>query len=252
MPQTSALVANPGVPTVTMTEEGPTINDGERTFAFTEDELGAHPNPSLSGAYYRATDEGDQLFLIPRTANDRNVYDYMSLWTWLAGTTDDEGNNRDYHTVHFVNGTPTSEMPVTGTASYDGRMNAESYPKSAERISGFSPTTLRWYGRFTMMAEFGAEGTAVTGAFDRIHEYDGTTSSSNATPLEGTVTFEMSGSGSTVSGSGFAGDGPFSGYEDVSIRAGFFGPDAVEVGGVFDGQNAERILNGYIRAKKSE
>lgn len=141
-------------------------------------------------------------------------------------------------------------MPIAGSASYDGRMTAWAYPKSAESVSGSSPDRLRYFGRFTMTAEFGEGGTAVTGMFDRIHEYTSAIPSNQATWLEGTVTFEMSGSGSKVSGSGFTEGGPFADYEDVSIRAGFFGPDAAEVGGVFDGQKEDRILNGFIRAKK--
>ena len=44
--------------------------------------------------------------------------------------------------------------------------------------------------------------------------------------------------------------GPYAGFEDMSIRGGVFGPDADEVGGVFDGQSSDRILTDYFDAHK--
>ena len=169
-------------------------------------------------------------------------FDYLNVYGFVhsdfvsgadLSTFEPEDNIRgDF--IYVVHGTPTSDMPMSGTAAYGGRVKAREWPSDAAVLSADSTT---YQGDFDMTATFGASGVEVTGAFT----FDDVPA--------GTISFTTSVSGNQLSISGLSIDeGPFAGYQDIGVRGAFFGPEAAEVGGVFEGDNPTRnkVMHGYF------
>ena len=64
--------------------------------------------------------------------------------------------------IYIVHGTPTNDMPMSGTATYDGRVFAREW-RSDAAVPARNSTVYR--GDFDMSATFGASGAEITGAF---------------------------------------------------------------------------------------
>ena len=138
-------------------------------------------------------------------------------------------------------------MPMTGTASYDGRVEAREWPSDS---TGFVRNTSTHYdGDFDMTATFGAAGTEVTGmfSFDEMTAPGGTTTSVSDGDIPFTTTVTGNHLSLTVPS---IPTGHFAGYENVGVRAAFFGPAAEEVGGVLVGENPTEstLIQGYFAA----
>ena len=103
-----------------------------------------------------------------------------------------------------------------------------------------------------MTAEFGASGAEIEGAFSDL-ELALPGSDSFASIPGGTIRFATSVDGNQLAiGDVSIDEGPFAGYENIGIRAAFFGPEAAEVGGVFEGENraANTLLHGWFAGNK--
>ena len=140
--------------------------------------------------------------------------------------------------IHIVHGTPSSDMPVSGTATYDGRVKAVEGPSDAADIFGGSTD---YVGHFDLTASFTATGASVTGSF-----------SFDDLP-DGIIPFTVDVTGNQLSVSGLSiTENPFAGYQNIGVRGAFFGPAAAEVGGVFEGENptASTLIHGYFAAEQ--
>ena len=227
------------------------IVDG-RLIVFDEDDLGASPSWG-SGTYYKENNgEIDALWSI----RGPGYFDYLAIWGFshsvvMPGadlSTEEPSDYESSSNVFFLGGipTPASDMPISGTATYDGEVEAREWSRNA---AGFSETHLtRYRGEFSMDARFGASGTQVTGEFSDFEvRAPGVETYS---PIPGSISFSTTVSGSQLSESMSISDGGFVGYE-MDVRAQFYGygdDAALEVGGVFDGEHpsAGTVLYGWF------
>ena len=250
-PNTSALLADAGMPMVRRTDRGFDISVGGRTVAFTGDHHGEQPR--FPDAYYREDDPDEAHFLLPWQENA--AYDYTELYTWNVTEIDRSPMTAEAlrsDTVWFVQGAPTHDMPVSGSATYAGFVRAWAWSQSAASVLSNSPSTTNYSGSFRMTARFGPSGTGVTGEFADLTQWAGNAARADATPVPGRVTFATTADGNRLSIDRLSGSGPLAGYENISVKAGFFGPAAAEVGGVFQGENPTRstVLTGAFAGKK--
>ncbi len=250
-PETVALLTDDGMPMVARTDDGLDISVGGRTVAFTSAHLGTFAG--FPDAYYRTDDPDEDHFLLPWFGPGE--YDYTNLYTWGVVEIDRSHtpeNPLRADIVYFVQGTLTSDMPVSGRATYSGSVRAWEWPESAASVFTSSPMVNNISGDFGMTAQFGASGTTVTGEFSNLEQWAGNSSRSNATAIPGSVTFATTVSDNRLSIGGLSGTGPLSGYENISVTAGFFGPGAAEVAGVFEGENPTQstVLTGGFAGKQ--
>ena len=250
-PETVALLADDGMPMVQQTDDGLNVTVDGQTVAFTGAHLGTLA--SFPDAYYRTDDPDEDHFLLPWSGTA--AYDYTNLYSWAVLEVDRSHTPASplrADVVYFVQGTLTSDMPVSGSATYSGFVRAWEWPESAASVFTSSPMVNHIAGRFGMMAQFGASGTAVTGEFSNLEQWAGNSPRSNATAIPGSVTFTTTVSDNRLSIGGLSGTGPLSGYENISVTAGFFGPGAAEVAGVFEGENPTQstVLTGGFAGKQ--
>ena len=244
--------------TITKTGDGWNVTVDGKSVEYTSADLGAFAAPS--GTYAKRTgneevwfwsEEGGGFEGDPAPEFDHlNVYGF-SHQDIVPGADLSDGYQPDDFTrgsfVNVVHGTPTGEMPVSGTASYDGKVRAREWPSDS---TGFVASTSTLYkGGFDMTATFGASGTEVMGSFSFTEM---TAPGGTATSVSGgTVPFSTTVTGNRLSISVPSIDaGHFAGYRNVGVRAAFFGPAAAEVGGVFAGENpaASTLIQGYFAA----
>jgi hypothetical protein len=174
-----------------------------------------------------------------RTALNYDIgYSYVAMGEWSWGVVDVSGNlvpGTGYGSLLFVNGdrTPTTGIPVSGTATYDAR------------------TLLGWVtSPFTLTADFGAR--TIAALIDQDYRYNAAGDSMDyplafgihvagsapfssqglfAIPLAGTVNF-------TDSYPLNAPEGPPSQSVTGTMDGAFFGPHAEQVGGTFSLHNS--------------
>ena len=243
--QTERL-ADDGSAMVRRTAEGWELTIGGRSVVFTEADRGAHAQLGPSRYYKEYGTHEVAVFQSEDVGgfdgDPAAEFDYMNVYAFahhdavpgadLSTLEPDDFTRGDY--IYVVHGTPTSEMPVSGTATYAGRVEAREWRSEA---AVFSPDTGLYEGSFDMTATFGASGTEIAGAFS----FPGVPG--------GTIPFATSVSGNRLSVDSLDIDsGAFAGYENIGVHGAFFGPAAEEVGGVFDGENPTRgtLMHGYF------
>ena len=149
--------------------------------------------------------------------------------------------------ISIVHGTPTHDTPTSGSATYEGRMSAFEWAKDS---AVFSIDSTRYRGEYFMRAAFGVSGAVVSGAFSNLQRR---APGGSFTSISDIIEFETTADGNHFALSGLGiGSEFFAGYEDVEVRATFFGPAAAEVGGVFEGENPTTILHGWFAGTKEE
>lgn len=177
---------------------------------------------------------------------DRSEFDYLNVYGFVHS---DIVSGADLSTVeptdfergnfiYIVHGTLTADVPVSGAATYEGRVVAREWSSDSATFTSGS-TVLD--GRFDMIATFGASETEITGAF------------SFPNVPGATIPFATSVTGNQLSVSGLSIDeGPFAGYQNIGVRGAFFGPAAEEVGGVFEGDNpgASTLMHGWFAGEQ--
>ena len=235
-------LADDGMTTVTRTGSGWELTVHGNSVEFSDSELGAVDpghfnkfNESTGANVWFWSDEeggfeGDPEF----EYLDIYGFSYSVATPGADLSTIDDGDYVRVIYSNIVHGDPTSDMPVGGTATYEGRVKAREWRDDAP-ASGRAPTV--YDGDFDMVATFAASGAAVTGTFS----FTGVTG--------GIIPFRASTSGNQLSVSGLRIDqGHFAGYENIGVRAAFFGPAAAEAGGVFEGDNpaAGTLIHGYF------
>ncbi len=256
-PRSTALPTDDGATTVERSENGWTVTVLGKTVSFANEDFSA----TLFGGSFVHHDADNDEFVVFWSLEDGGFdggqFDYMSLYGWYVnqakpGTAfsdigPDTLNRANF--VYIVEGTLTSDMPMTGTAEYLGRVSARDWP-SDDAVFTFHASSTQYRGDFAMTATFGATETSVTGEFSNLRQRTG--NSGSYTAVDGGVSFNIPVNGNQFSVTGLQGTGTLSGYEDIAVRAAFFGPAAAEVGGVFDGENpsANKLISGYFTGKK--
>ena len=247
--------------TVGLTDDGTTIvmEDTSQTpsgWSLTVDgktiELGAN-NLSSPGFYYKdiGNNEEVEFWSVEGGGFEGDPspeFDYLNIYGFYHGTFVKNADTStleptDYERgsiIYIVHGTPSSDMPVSGTAAYDGRVSARVWPSDAAVF--FSESTV-YSGDFDMTASFGETGASVTGSFS-FDDVPG-----------GIIPFTVDVTDNQMSVSGLSIiEGPFAGYQNIGVRGAFFGPAAAEVGGVFEGENptASTLIHGYFAGGQTQ
>ena len=163
-------------------------------------------------------------------------FDYMSFAGWAitnwADAGDDFGASTSY-SGFLAHGTRTSDLPVVGNASYSGRAFAQVLP-----TNGSARSLLR--GDLSLTADFDAD--TIGGRIDEIEIRSPGQSSYSATSRVWDI------DNGSISGNGLTADLVEAGVAStsVSMEGHFYGPGAVEVGGVLKGSTAEGVVRGYF------
>ena len=171
---------------------------------------------------------------------------HMNVVGWAGGTyPDDASTDPDsYSHGYAVYGdrTATGQMPGSGTATYRGRTEAFAWQPSPGQGRADSSNATRYRADLSLTANFG-QGTVGGQATGLERRAPG---ESDYTSVSGTLTF---GSGriagntltTTVEGLGYTG----------STEGAFYGPGAVEVGGVMQATHTDgRLLSGWFAGEK--
>ena len=251
--------------TVGLTDDGTTIvmEDASQTpsgWSLTVDgkvvELDAsdyNTDPFFPGAYYEDLGNNEEVFFWSQEGefgegDPDPEFDYLNIYGFYHGTFTPDADKStieptDYEQGNFVfivHGTPSSDMPVSGTATYDGRVRAREWPSDA---AVFSSGSTVYSGDFDMTVSFGGTGAHVAGQFS-FHDVP-----------DGDIEFEVDVTGNQLSVSGLSiTEGSFAGYQNIGVRGAFFGPAAAEVGGVFEGENpsASTLMHGFFAGGQTQ
>ena len=171
---------------------------------------------------------------------------YMNVVGWSGVTyPDDASTDADttsYGHAVFGDRTAAGQMPGSGTATYSGRTEAHAWQPSPGQGRAASSNATRYRADLSLTANFG-QGTVGGQATGLERRAPG---ESDYTSVSGTLTF---GSGriagntltTTVEGLGYTG----------SMDGAFYGPGAVEVGGVMQATHTDgRLLHGWLAGEK--
>ena len=151
--------------------------------------------------------------------------------------------------------TPDSAMPTSGTATYDGRMEAlEAFP--SDECRGV-PVRIRvctfYFGDVTLTADFANARTWQV----KLYQSSAKSRAGNYglySQVSGGATFNADINGNGMTADNLTGIGALSGYQNGNVRGAFFGPSAEEAAGVFDAQDqtANKVLTGWFGTAKDE
>ena len=247
-----------GMTSVARTEDGWDLTVDGNTVNLVESDLGAHPDFPVF--YFKELGNNEVVVFWSEENSgfegEPADFEYLDVYGFshhdtvpgadLSTIERDDIVRGDF--IYLLDGTPTGYMPISGTADYVGRVRATEWRNDAAVLSG---DTTFYRGKFTLTATFGEAGATVSGVSSELVTFTGPQGSRTAIP--DTISFEMMGDGNRLSLSGASiGTDRFAGYGNIGIRGAFFGPDAAEVGGVFEGDNpaADTLLHGYFAGTK--
>lgn len=196
-------------------------------------------NGNISGDYSRTlriTADQNLLTVLKLYAG----YSYVSMGEWAWDFVHlDGGTAGGYGSFLFVSGdrTPTSGIPVSGTATYDARTLSL---LSSNLIAGIP---------FTLTADFGQR--TISTAIDQNYRYNPTGDImdyaapgihvSGSAPFSSSGTFDIPLSGTGSVGTGYAQNLPQTPASQAvtgNMNGAFFGPHAEQVGGTFSLRNS--------------
>ncbi len=187
----------------------------------------------------------DRAFILSDVRNSflgSREFDHFNVNAWVVVNYTGPTSASDFHTGYVVYGTPTdaSGMP-TGPASYEGRMLGGRQPHDTAGTGQRN----RMRGDLTLNANFDA-GT-VGGRIDALEFAPWVGGSWQ--PVTTTTHLSLDG---TISGNVFAGDVTATTLTGGEMEGHFFGPDAAEVGGTFQGigQTDNAVIWGYFGGTK--
>ena len=232
----------------TQTPSGWSLTVGGRTVELDADDLGSLS--SFPTIYVGSTGDRNETWFWRESGDfgDDPDFDYLNVYAFAHSTSVPDADLsslepsdfEQMNVVYIAHGTTSSTMPVSGTATYDGRVEAREWPSNAAVFSGGATF---YDGDFDMTASFNATGANVTGSFS-FDDVPG-----------GTIPFTVDVTDNQLSVSGLSiTEGPFAGYQNIGVRGAFFGPAAVEVGGVFEGENptASTLMHGYFAGEQTQ
>lgn len=233
------------------TPSGWSLTVDGRTVELDANYLGA--SPFLSDGYYKMLENNEEVYFWSEEVGGFEgdpdpEFDYLNIYGFDHSTLVPNADLSTYETtdyergnyIHIVHGTPSSDMPVRGTAAYNGIVSARVWP--TDDAVFWEGSTVH-DGDFDMTASFSATGANVAGSFSFPHIPGGT------------LQFNVDVTGNQLSVSDLSiTEGAFAGYQNVGVRGAFFGPAAAEVGGVFEGENpaASTLMHGYFAGGKTQ
>ena len=245
----------------TQTPSGWEVTVDGRTALLAADDYVASSN--LGNDYYYKIDGNEELTFWSAEeggfAGDPSPeFDYLNVYGFAHADTVPGADLATYETtdyvrgnyVYIVDGGLTSDVPMSGSATYTGRMEAREWPSDDAVFSGDST---HYKGDLTMLASFGPVRTDVRGAFTNLQSKAPDSATFTSIPGE-IVSFSTRVVGNQLSITGKSiSTGTFAGYQ-VGVRGAFFGPGAAEVGAVFDGENttANTLLSGWFAGKSGQ
>ena len=257
------LLMDDGMTTVTESAGEWNLTVDRNSVTFTAADLGVHPQIG-PGIYFK--DLGNNEFGIFWSqemggfdGTPQPEFDYLDVYgfahaTILPGadvsTSYTEADFARANRVHIIHGTPTSTMPVSGSATYGGRVGAREWSSDDAMLA---TSAAGYAGDFSLRATFGSSETAITGSFSNLRRW-ATPEATTFIRLPGSIPFETTVVGNQLALSGLSIDsGPLAGFENIGIRGTFFGPQAAEVGGVFEGENptTSTLLQGWFAGKQN-
>ena len=245
---TSQLRDSNAMAIVERTAIGWNVTTNGRTFELSDSDLGSHPQYPQS--YVATVTEGEEIYFWTETGGFSNnpEFNHFDVKGWAFSETDSPGSYTSSTFDYIVHGdvTSSSAMPASGTATYDGRMEAIEFP-SDDGVFYASSTNYR--GDVALTADFA--NAEVNGVIDSLQSRVGSGSYSSA---DGGATFNAEISGSNITANDLSGTGALSGYQNGNVRGAFFGPAADEAAGVFDAQDQanNKILTGWFGTSKDE
>ena len=207
----------------------------------------------FSSNYFRSLSDGDAYFWRQADGNWRNPeFSHFDVKGWAFAERDSQGDFPSVTYNYIVHGdrTPDSAMPTSGTATYDGRMEAVEL-STDEAISGIDSTGTFYRGDVTLTADFATSDVA--GNFTDLQRSQPGSGGPYA-PVPGDVTFNAGINGNGMTADNLTGTGDLAGYQNGNVRGAFFGPSAEEAAGVFDAhdQTRNKILSGWFGTTKDE
>ena len=262
---TMTLRALGSSPTVESTDDGYRITyvvDGQiQTLEFTENDFGANLTRSTQSTQYSKTTNGTEYRLFSST---ESFYDSRGLWGTFAGVRrifrpehfdvngfvivnrDASDNLLSVRWGRIVYGNRTTEMPATGTASYEGGAGILESPND-RAVRSDDPSFMYYRADAALSADFGS--SAVTGNFTLREARPGDGAWS---PASGGLSFNAAINGNGLSATDLSGSGDLAGYSGGQVNGAFYGPEAAEAAGVFDAVNSaqNRQLIGEFGTKR--
>ena len=248
---TTELLVDDGMATVERIEGGWRVHvDGRTVVLRDREDYGS----AFNGFYTRDVEDGRAWFWSDTDGLFAGAaeFDHFDVKGWGFPERENPGDDTETEANRFLvhgNRTPTSAMPASGTADYEGRLRAVEV--STDRALASHGSSATWFdGTVNLGVDFGA--STVTGSFTGLERRTG----SSGTPASATggATFNA-----TISAGGFtAGDltgtGVLTGYSGGNVGGAFFGPSAEEAAGVFSAANpsANRILNGWFGTDRQD
>jgi hypothetical protein len=249
---TTELQEDDGMATVERIANGWSVSVGGRTVELRDDpDYGS--DPQYSRTYFRSLSDGDAYFWRHADGNWRNPeFSHFDVKGWAFAERDSQGDfpSSTYNYIVHGDRTPDSAMPTSGTATYDGRMEAVELPTD-KAIFPINSTGTFYWGDVTLTADFATSDVA--GNFtDLLRSQPGRFGPYVQVP--GDVTFDAGISGNGMTADNLTGTGDLVGYQNGNVRGAFFGPSAEEAAGVFDAhdQTGNKILSGWFGTTKDE
>ena len=244
--RTSQLQESTAMAMVERTASGWRVTTNGRMIELSDSDFGS--NPQYPYSYVKSLSEGEVVWLWTLTEGfwRNSEFDNFDVKGWALSKTSSSGRTTSSTYDYIVHGdvTSSSAMPTSGTATYDGRMEAIEFP-SDDAISSTDST--RYRGDVALTADFA--NAEVDGVIDDLESRVGSGSYSSA---DGGATFNAEISGSNITATDLSGTGDLSGYQNGNVRGAFFGPSAEEAAGVFDAQDQanNKILTGWFGTAK--
>ena len=247
-----------GTTVIARTGDGWSVTVDGKTVEFDRSDLGALPQFPSMYSQELGDDEAIALWSeegngFSATGDTEPEFEYLDVYGFSRSdivpgadlTTLEPGDLTRSDYAYVVEGVPTADVPLSGTATYSGRARAHEW--RTDRAVFTSGSTL-YTGSFDMTAAFSDSGAELAGRFNFTSATTGgirTSISDGIVPFATTVT----GNQLSVTGASIT-TGRFAGYERIGINGAFFGPEAAEVGGVFEGENptAGTLMHGYFAA----
>ena len=230
-----------------------TIGETEEILDVTEDDLGGLG--LWIGEFEKSIDtatESKRIYLWRERGwfPGRPAFDYMDvhgvfLADYAIGANQSADDPTGVTSGFLVRGTRTTDMPTSGSASYSGGMEAKEW--RTDTLQSYRDAT-EYRGAFSMTADFSAG--SVTGSVSNVESRPGNsgqyTSSADGTGL----TFNATVSDNAISASALTGAGDLAVYTTGSVEGAFYGPEAAEAGGVFEGTATNKLLQGWFAGSK--
>ena len=241
-----------GSSVITRTGDGWTVTVDGKTVEFDSSELGA--NPGTPSTYFKELDNeafwSEESGGFSSTGDKTEEFEYLDVYGFSSYDTVPDADLTRGSRFYVVQGIPTTDLPRNITATYSGRASADEWDTDPAVFLGRSA----WYtGSFDMTATFGADESTVTGAFNFTRVGAPGEPATDIPDGDGRIPFSFTATGNQLSVTGARiTEGRFAGYEQIGIRGALFGPEADEVGGVFEGANpdAGTVMHGYFAATK--